>query len=207
MTYYSDYAHDLFRFYLSVDPEHLHQNWSDLLPDQPGLACDIGAGSGRDATWLARMGWDVIAVEPTDELRKLGEQHTSSQTAQFGSVTWLDDRLPELKQLRALDQRFQLILISAVWMHLKPDEHERAMCIISELLVPDGLLVISLRHGPDDAGRFHPFETNDIIELAQTCELTVSRDVRRIPDTKRSLVSWDYLVFNASTSPAVSTSR
>lgn len=126
MTYYSDHANDLFRFYQSADPALLHQSWSDLLPEQPGLACDIGAGSGRDAAWLASKGWDVIAVEPTEALRKLGEQYTSNQAAQQGSVTWLDDRLPELKRLRALDQRFQLILISAVWMHLKPSEHERA---------------------------------------------------------------------------------
>jgi SAM-dependent methyltransferase len=197
MTYYSNNANDLVRFYQSVDPEHLHQSWSDLLPDQPGLACDVGAGSGRDAAWLASKGWDVIAVEPVDELRKLGEQHTSSQTTQLGSVTWLDDQLPELKHLRELDQRFQLILVSAVWMHLKPTEHERAMRIISELLAPDGLLVISLRHGPDDAGRFHSFQTDKIIEVAKTCAMECLRDIRGVPDTSRSLVSWDYLVFNA----------
>jgi 2-polyprenyl-3-methyl-5-hydroxy-6-metoxy-1,4-benzoquinol methylase len=202
MTYYSDHANDLFRFYQSADPELLHQSWSDLLPDQLGLACDIGAGSGRDATWIASKGWGVIAVEPADELRRLGEQHTSSQTMQKGSVTWLDDRLPELKRLRALEQRFQLILISAVWMHLKPNEHERAIRIISELLAPVGLLIISLRHGPDDAGRFYPFETDNIIELAQNCGLTLSRDNRGLPDASRSLVTWDYLVFNALTPQA-----
>ncbi len=199
MTYYSDRANELFLFYQSADPALLHQSWSNLISDQPGLACDIGAGSGRDAAWLASKGWDVIAVEPTDELRRLGEQNTSSQAAQQGSVTWLDDRLPELKRLRALDQRFRLILISAVWMHLIPNEHERAMRIISELLTPDGLLVISLRHGPDDAGRFHPFETDNIIEIAQNCGLTLSRDNRGLPDASRSLVTWDYLVFNALT--------
>lgn len=207
MTYYSDHANDLFRFYQSADPALLHQSWSDLLPDQPGQACDIGAGSGRDATWLASKGWGVIAVEPAGELRRLGEQHTSGQAAQQGSVTWLDDHLPELKRLRALNQRFQLILISAVWMHLKPTEHERAMGIISELLAPDGLLIISLRHGPDDTGRFHPFETNDIIDLSLSCGLTLSRDNRGIPDTSRSLVTWDYLVFNALTSQAKKTQR
>lgn len=202
MNYYSDHAIALFRFYQSADPALLHQSWSDLLPDQPGMACDIGAGSGRDAAWLASKGWDVIAVEPANELRTLGEQQTSSQAAQQGSVTWLDDRLPELKRLRALDQRFHLILISAVWMHLKPSEHKRAMRIVSELLSPDGLLVISLRHGPDDAGRFHPFETDNIIELAHNCGLTISRDNRGLPDASRSLVTWDYLVFNALTPQA-----
>lgn len=94
------------------------------MPNQPGLACDIGAGSGRDAAWLAGKGWDVIAVEPAAELRRLGEEFTSRQQHQAGSVSWLDDHLPELKCLRALDQRFQIILISAVWVHLKPAKQD-----------------------------------------------------------------------------------
>lgn len=87
MSYYSDHANDLFRFHQSADPTLLHQNWSYLLPDQPGLACDIGAGSGRDAAWLVSKGLKVIAVEPAEELRTLGEAYTSSQAAQQGSVT------------------------------------------------------------------------------------------------------------------------
>ena len=140
MTYYSDNANDLFRFYQSADPSLLHQNWSDLLPDQPDLACDIGAGSGRDAAWLSSKGWGVIAVEPAEELRKIGETYTSRQAAQQGSVTWLDE-----------------------------------------------------------AGRFHPFNTYNIIEIARDCGLTLVRDNRGIPDISRSLVTWDYLVFNGLT--------
>ena len=195
MNYYSDHANELFRSYQSVEAEAVHGSWSDLLPDQPGLACDIGAGSGRDAAWLAGKGWDVIAVEPAAELRQLGEAFTSRQQHQSGSVSWLDDRLPELRRLRALDQRFQLIVISAVWMHLKPAEQERAMRIVSELLAPDGLLVISLRHGPDDAGRFHPFNTDEIIGLAHDRALVTRRDVRGDGDINRPEVSWDYLAF------------
>ena len=34
------------------------------------------------------------------------------------NVTWLDDSLPELSRLRALGHRFDLVLLSAVWMHV-----------------------------------------------------------------------------------------
>jgi FkbM family methyltransferase len=31
----------------------------------PACVLDIGAGSGRDAAWLASLGYEVIAVEPS----------------------------------------------------------------------------------------------------------------------------------------------
>ena len=195
MDYYSKNAHTLFERYQQLDTEAVHRNWLDLLPEQPGLACDIGAGSGRDACWLASTGWDVIAVEPSAELRELGEQHTSSELCHPGGVTWLDDNLPELKKLRSLDQRFQLILISAVWMHLLPTQHERAMRIVSEMLAPGGLLIISLRHGEDEAGRFHPITADEVISLAQDRALVTKRVRLREPDVLREGIAWDCLVF------------
>ncbi|MDO8273711.1 MAG: methyltransferase domain-containing protein [Gammaproteobacteria bacterium] len=198
MDYYTRNASDLFRQYSSLNPDDVHRGWLDLLPAQAGLACDIGAGSGRDSAWLASKGWDVIAVEPNAELRALGEQYSisaaaSSSTA-IGGVTWLDDALPELKQLRSLDQRFQLILISAVWMHLTPVQHERAMRIVSDLLAPGGMLVISLRLGPDAAGRFHPISADELIRLAQDRALVNKRRFRG-NDLRRQEVEWDTVVF------------
>ena len=56
------------------------------------MACDIGAGSGRDANWLSEHGWDVVAVEPS-ALRPLAKETSHSR------VTWVDDSLPDLKTI------------------------------------------------------------------------------------------------------------
>ena len=148
MDYYNTNADQLFHRYESLQSARVHERWLSLLPTQAGQACDIGAGSGRDARWLAAQGWDVVAVEPS-HLRELAAVTVEAQTpltdlSKTGSITWLDDSLPELKKLRALYQRFDLILMSAVWMHLPASQHQRAMRIVSELLAPGGLLVISL---------------------------------------------------------------
>lgn len=71
-------------------------------------------------------------------------------------MIWLDYGLPDLKRLRSLVQRFQLVLISAVWMNLGPNHYERTMRIVSDLLAPSGILVISLRIGDDEEERLHP---------------------------------------------------
>lgn len=195
LDYYKDNANTLFTRYQELDSEVVHTPWKKLLPDQPGLACDIGAGSGRDACWLADTGWDVVAVEPCRELLERGEQLTGTQHFKSGGVIWLIDKLPNLNKLHALDQRFQLILISAVWMHLAPNQYTLAMRIVSDLLAPDGLLVISLRHGPDEANRFHPISANELIQQAQQRTLLLELCKKNTSDSYRQEITWDTLVF------------
>ena len=57
------------------------------------------------------------------------------------------------------------------------------------------MLIISLRHGPDDAGRFHAFDTNEIIRLAHNRALVTRRDARGVVDASRPQLSWDDLAF------------
>lgn len=195
MDYYTRNADALFQRYQALPAHEVHRCWQDLLPSQPGSACDIGAGSGRDAVWLASQGWNVTAVEPNAALRTRGEAHTNTLAPRLkGSITWLDDSLPELTRLRALDQRYTLVLISAVWMHLPPTQHARAMRIVSELLAPGGLLVISLRQGPDAEGRFYPVATDALIHLATDRALVVQRECRAQADMTRGEVGWDCVV-------------
>ena len=143
-SYYDRNRDALFERYDGLNPAKVHQQWvEENLAKEPGFACDIGAGSGRDANWLAGKGWEVLAVEPS-ALRELAQRKAHPR------VTWMDDTLPELRVLRSLGRRFDLILLSAVWMHVAPSTRERAFRILSELLNPSGLLVISLRHGSDE---------------------------------------------------------
>ncbi|MCP3673665.1 MAG: class I SAM-dependent methyltransferase, partial [Gammaproteobacteria bacterium] len=137
MDYYSDNAGKLSESYDSLDPEVVHQSWEKQIEGRTGLALDVGAGSGRDARWLAEKAWDVIAVEPCNNLRELAKDKQPCK----GSVTWIDDKLPELKQVRNLDYRFNLIIVSAVWMHILEKDRERSFRILTDLLTPSGILV------------------------------------------------------------------
>jgi SAM-dependent methyltransferase len=191
--YYSSNASALYAQYRTLDSEVVHRQWIDQLPAIPGLACDIGAGSGRDSDWLARLGWDVVAVEPCKELRELGWVNSHK------NVTWLDDKLPELKKLRAGGYRFNIILISAVWMHLPPTERERAFRIVTELLAPGGILVITLRHGKDEAENlernFHSVNAEELQNFArQRAVIPVVRH-QDIDKLGRTQVRWETLAF------------
>ena len=119
-----------------------------LLPRAPGRVLDIGAGIGNDAAAFAAMGHSVVAVEPTGELRRAALALYPSPR-----IEWLDDSLPELAVLRARGERFDLVMLQAVWMHLDEAQRRRAMPLVAAQLADAGTLLLSLRHGPVPAGR------------------------------------------------------
>jgi 2-polyprenyl-3-methyl-5-hydroxy-6-metoxy-1,4-benzoquinol methylase len=146
MDYYQRNAKSLSTQYQSLVPESVHKTWLPNLPKRPGLALDIGAGSGRDANWLASQGWQVTAVEPCRALRELAPFHPQ--------VQWLDDRLPTLCQLDTPGEcLYQLILVSAVWMHLSPKEQEQSLLLLKSIMSPNGILVITWRNQANDTER------------------------------------------------------
>lgn len=190
IRFYDDHAQGLFVQYQSLNFEHVHGEWLHQLPEQPGLALDVGAGSGRDAEALAKRGWQVMAVEPADKLRSLGQAHTRHY------VTWIDDALPALSRVRQLSQRFQLILVSAVWMHLPPIEQQRALRVLSSLLAPGGLLVITCREGPnEDEREFQSVKVAELDSWAQDLALVPVQASFNDDQLGRKAVAWHLRVF------------
>lgn len=155
MSIYHQHAANFARQYESVSAEQVHQSWLHLLTQVPSkTALDVGAGSGRDARFLASQGFAVVAVEPADALRQLAIELTApSQTEQQPPIQFLADQLPALPHVQALNQRFGLILLSAVWMHLPHQQRADALPGLAQLLAPQGLLVLTLRHGSFSDGR------------------------------------------------------
>ncbi len=190
--YYNSHADALFARYAATNADELHADWAtNHLRPEPGFACDIGAGSGRDANWLAAKGWEVVAVEPS-ALRDLAAPESHPR------VVWMNDALPDLRALRALGRRFDLMLLSAVWMHVAPQKRERAFRILSELLSPSGLLVISLRKGGDaeEAAErgFHDTSADELIGYANRRAIALRSHSTR-PDLTRAHLKWETLVF------------
>lgn len=173
--------------YESHDADAHHARFADLLPSGPDrIALDVGAGSGRDAAWLAELGYDVVAAEPSGGMRTAGQARHGDTP-----IRWIDDRLPGLDAVHGLGLSFDLILLSAVWQHVAPGERRRAFRKLTTLLRPGGLLVLTLRHGPAPTGRpMHEVSVGEIEGLAREHGLLVNR-VAHGPDVLgRPGVSW-----------------
>ena len=193
---YADETPELLVRYESFGFEEAHEAVLDLLPAHAGDVLDVGAGTGRDAAHLAAKGNRVVAVEPTAALREAAaELHPSA------AIEWVDDGLPALKTIVGRGTSFDLIIMSAVWMHLYDQERSRAMPVIASLLAPGGTVVMTLRHGPVPAGRrMFAVTGTETVALAETSGLETIRNRHaesRRAENRRAGVSWTTLVFRA----------
>jgi hypothetical protein len=136
-----------------------------------------------------RQGHHVVAVEPTAELRDAGQRIHSSL-----SIDWVDDHLPALTFMRQTRQRFDLILLTAVWMHLDESERKLAMEAVTDLVAEEGQVIMSLRHGPVPPGRrMFDVSAEETIKLGAQFGLRAHHNSRREDMLDRADVSWSFV--------------
>lgn len=191
---YAEGARELIERYESIPFEEKHRVVLHLIPSRPCRVLDIGAGSGVDAAWFAQRGHRVVAVEPVKALRLAAMAlHPSPR------IEWVDDHLPGLARMRGREETFDLVMLTAVWMHLDKRERQRAMPPLARLLATGGLLVMALRHGPRPSAR-RMFE----VSPAETSRLAVARGLRPVlavctesaqPDNRQAGIIWSRLAF------------
>jgi SAM-dependent methyltransferase len=190
---YDREAESLAASYESKAFEEVHSDVLDLVPESVGLVLDIGAGSGRDAAWFAAHKHEVIAVEPAGQMREVAKSlHPDS------NIRWLDDQLPALTNVFRTGLTFDLIWLSAVWMHVPPTSRERAFRKMVTLLRPGGRIVMSLRKGPPHEDRqMYPTHVEEIEKLARGHGLTITRVARADDRLGRKDVTWRTICLQA----------
>jgi SAM-dependent methyltransferase len=198
-NFYDVNAQQLAEQYLSKSFEEVHSAWAEFLPvilNKPNARIlDLGAGAGRDSKYLAEQGEakdvSIIAVEPAKLLAEIGQQQTQGL-----NVKWVEDSLPALDVVSRQEVSFDLILLSAVWMHIPKSDRPRAIRKLANLLKPGAKLVISLRHGPSgDERKMHDVSTEELELLAKTVGLSVVLKTEHDSDKLgRDTVHWQTVV-------------
>ena len=189
---YAEEAAALIKRYDAIDFDAYHRDVFPLLPLPPEEVLDIGAGTGRDAAGFAAIGYTVTAIEPTSAFRAYAtEVHASPR------INWLDDRLPRLAGIADRAERFGVVMLTAVWMHLDRHERSEAMPVLARLLRPGGAMAMTLRHGPVPAGRrMFEVSADETVALASGNGLTVIlRQLNIASERFQEGVTWDRLVF------------
>lgn len=198
---YAEQAAVLVERWRGVSFEEEHGVVAHLVPAAPGRVLDIGAGIGNDAAAFAAMGHSVVAVEPTGELRRAALALYPSPR-----IEWLDDSLPELAVLRARGERFDLVMLQAVWMHLDEAQRARAMPLVAAQLADAGTLLLSLRHGPVPAGR-RMFAVTAVETIALAAAQGLAPVLNIVTPSAQEQnrgdgVSWTRLAFRRAPGPA-----
>ncbi|MYA60445.1 MAG: methyltransferase domain-containing protein [Chloroflexi bacterium] len=186
IAWYDANAETVVAQYEGLASETVHGWLRDLLPNGSATVLDIGAGSGRDAAWLSAKGYDVVAVEPSASMRAAG-----AAIHAHAPIRWIDDRLPALATVSKSGLSFDLILLSAVWMHLPPGDRPRAFRKVINLLKPGGLMAIVLRDGPADQARgIHPVVLEEVEGLARDHGAFVERHTAAEDQLGRPGIRW-----------------
>ena len=173
--------------YESLPFEEVHASVLDLLPDAGACVLDMGAGAGRDAAWFAANGYSVVAAEPAAGMRRAGKAlHRSPD------IRWMDDALPAAEKVLRSKLAFDLIWLSAVWMHVPPGARAQAFRKLVSMMSPGGSMMLTLRRGPPPADRpMAPATAADVEALARRHGLQTVRS-ERVPDVfGREGIAWE----------------
>ena len=175
--------------YESLSFEGIHAPVLDLLPEGAGCILDVGAGTGRDAAWFAANGHNVVAVEPSAQLRAAGQERHRSP-----DIRWMNDTLPALEKVLRSKLTFDLVWVSAVWMHVPRSVRARAFRKLVSVMSPGASMMLSLRQGPPPLDR--PMESATAAEVEELARRHGLQTVRctRFPDAAgRTEISWDVI--------------
>lgn len=163
---YEQEAPELLQHYERASFEQAHSGFLELIAPPRISVLDIGAGTGRDAAWFAARGDGVTAIEPTRAMRE-----GAMALHPAPNIAWIDDRLPELVSVQGCI--FDLVWMSAVWMHFDEAERARMTPIVAALVAAGGGLMITLRHGPVPEGRrMFDVSPEEAISQARACGLS-----------------------------------
>jgi SAM-dependent methyltransferase len=190
---YAEQAATLVTQYESISFASVHESVFHLIPSSPCRVLDIGAGTGRDAAGFAAQGHRVLAVEPTEALRTWAvASHASPR------IEWLDDDLPALAGVRRRGENFDVVMLTAVWMHLDREQRRIGMPNVASLMREGGVMILSLRHGLVPSGRrMFDVGAEETIALAEAEGLRpVYRRDHADGSLSRAGVSWTRLGFS-----------
>ena len=194
------YAEDssfLIQSFEAISSPDLLSHVLDFIPQSNCRVIEIGAGTGRDAAWLASKGLNVSAVEPVLEFREAGKSLHPSPL-----IEWFNDSLPSLPKIIRQQQSYQLALLIAVWQHVPKNDKITSLTNLHSILDQKGKLIISVRNGSGALNRkCYPTSSNETISIAQQCGLKLvfsSNAISVQKNNKKSDVTWTWLVFQVA---------
>jgi len=100
----------------------------------PGRALDVGSGEGRNAVWLAELGWDVTAVDFSDVGLAKGRALAAARGV---SVDWV---LADIRTYRPTQAGYDLVIV--LYVHLPSEPRRPNARRGGRALAPGGTLLV-----------------------------------------------------------------
>lgn len=164
----------------------------------PGGKCaDIGCGTGRDSSWLASEGYDVIGIDASDGM-------LSRARALHPGLEFAKDSLPFLSMQG--DELYDNVLCSAVIMHVPSEQIVDASKNLVRVTRPGGVIVLSYRGttNPDhrESGKLYtPLTESELLRAFSEAGASLLHS--EVDHEEGRGLDWVNLVFRKSPRPAV----
>lgn len=120
------------------------------LTDLPvGRALDAGCGTGADAVWLARQGWEVMAIDISPTAVRQAERLAADQTPDVAArISWV------VADLTAWEPPQQYDLVVSQYVH--PDvPFSEFVARLANAVAPDGTLFVAGHDHADSHSAAH----------------------------------------------------
>ena len=134
VNYYNTNAQQFFDSTVNVDMSELYKHFVPFLPTRARIL-DVGCGSGRDSKYFIDCGYEVEAMDVTEEFCILASSYIGQP------VKHLD-----ILDLTATNE-FDAVWACASLLHIKPCNLEKAFTNIKNCLKSNGILYASFKYG------------------------------------------------------------
>lgn len=173
-NYYNNNAKDFFEGTVHANMDEHYRFFLERMTES-GSILDAGCGSGRDSLYFKKLGYEVTAMDASDELCKLAEEYIGQKVfnIKFQDITF--------------QSTFDGIWACASLLHVPSIELEDVLERLKIALKPKGILYASFKYGDFEGernGRFFHDLTEEKVERLFTKvglnneKMWITKDVR-----------------------------
>jgi SAM-dependent methyltransferase len=144
-----------------------------------GSILDLGCGSGRDSEYFISMGYDVTALDGSEEMCSLASVHIGKEVLHM-SFSEMD-----------FDDVFDGVWANASLLHVPKNEMENILAKIIRSLKQDGILYMTFRYGDfegiEEERYFTNYRSRELKELVAGFEELELIDIKKYKDVRPEL--------------------
>lgn len=149
LDFYQRNAKEFFSQTINVDMQNVYQPFLENLPKGKQAILDVGCGSGRDSVFFANQGFDVTAIDGSQNLIDLAKETDNR-------VNWQCMTFEEI-DAQNWQNHFTGIWACASLLHVPFDDLPKILNDLLSCLRPTGILYASFKYGNGERkkeGRF-----------------------------------------------------
>lgn len=183
LNYYNSHSEELYEYTKDIGMEEHWTVFTNLLAENASIL-DLGCGSGRDSAYFLSMGFDVTALDGSENMCNLASIHIGQEVLHMEFVD-ID-----------FNEVFDGIWANASLHHVPSNEIDMILDKVIKSLKKDGVIYMSFHYGEGEGLQSERYYTNyrtrtlkelisrfenlELIDIRKSQDIILDRDVKWI---------------------------